>query len=193
MKSAAVIQAAGKGSRFHSGQYKLLAPVNGKPVVIRTLEPVLAAGFDEVDVVIGAHADEMQAALKDFPVRVIANRDWELGQSTSLSVGMRAIQHSSDRVCLLLGDQPFLKTETLRALLKESDTYPDEIIVPFYKEKRGNPIIVPSRYYERLLELTGGDEGGKKLLKEAGYHVLPVEDPGILRDIDTIEDLEKYE
>ena len=193
MKSAAVIQAAGKGSRFHSGQYKLLSPVNGKPMVIQTLVPVLAAGFDHVVIVIGAHADEMWAALKDLPVRVIENRDWELGQSTSLSAGMCAIQHSSDRVCLLLGDQPFLKAETLRALQEESDKFPDEIIVPFYKGKRGNPIIVPSRYYERLLELTGGDEGGKKLLKEAGYHVLSVDDPGILRDIDTIEDLEKYE
>ena len=193
MKSAAVIQAAGKGSRFHSGQYKLLSPVNGKPMVIQTLVPVLAAGFDNVVIVIGAHADEMQAALKDLPVRVIENSDWELGQSTSLSAGMRAIQYSSDRVCLLLGDQPYLKTETLSVLLEESDNFPDEIIVPFYKGKRGNPIIVPSRYYKRLLELTGGDEGGKKLLKEAGYHVLSVEDPGILRDIDTIEDLEKYE
>ena len=131
MKSAAVIQAAGKGSRFHSGQYKLLSPVNGKPMVIQTLVPVLAAGFDNVVIVIGAHADEMWAALKDLPVRVIENRDWELGQSTSLSAGMCAIQHSSDRVCLLLGDQPFLKAETLCALLEESDKSPSWIISLF--------------------------------------------------------------
>ena len=193
MKTAAVIQAAGKGSRFHSSQYKLLTPVNGVPMILRTLAPVLHAGFDETVVVIGAHADEMRAALVNYPVRIIENNEWEKGQSTSLAAGVRAVRDSSDRACLLLGDQPFLKTETLRALLSASDEHPEEIIVPFYQGKRGNPIIVPSSRYAQLLELTKGDMGGKQLLISAGYRELSVEDPGILRDIDTIEELKKYE
>ena len=192
-KTAAVIQAAGKGSRFHSEQYKLLTLIDGVPMILRTLQPVLAAGFDEVVVVIGAHADEMSNLLLDYPVKIIENPLWESGQSTSLSTGVRAVRNTSDRACLLLGDQPYLQTETLRMLQAESDRSPDEIIVPFFQGKRGNPIIVPSRFYERLLALTEGDEGGKKLLKEIGYHELSVEDSGILRDIDTIEDLKRYE
>jgi len=189
VKTAAVIQAAGKGSRFHSDQYKLLTPVDGVPMIIRTLEPVLAAGFDEVVVVTGAHAEEMQQVLVDYPVKITENKNWKLGQSTSLSTGVRAVQNSSDRACLMLGDQPYIKTETLRELLAESDRYPEEIIVPFYQQRRGNPIIVPSVFYDELLSLTTGDEGGKRLLQKAGYHELSVDDQGILRDIDTVEEL----
>ena len=193
MRTAAVIQAAGKGSRFHSDQYKLLTPVDGVPLILRTLEPVLRVGFDDVVVVVGFHAEEMRKVLVDYPVRIIENKNWEEGQSTSLSAGVRAVSGSSDRVCLLLGDQPFLHAETLRALMAESDAHPEEIIVPFFKEKRGNPILVPSRFYALLLELTKGDMGGKQLLKTVGYRELSVEDPGILRDIDTVEELKKYE
>lgn len=189
MRTAAVIQAAGKGSRFHSDQYKLLSTVNGVPMIKKTLEPVLEAGFDTIVVVVGSHCDEMTEALHDFPVRIVNNTQWEQGQSTSLAAGMMAIENLSDRVCLLLGDQPFLQTGTLRSLLCFSDLYPNEIIVPIYKGKRGNPIIVPSLFYKKLLELTCGDIGGRKLLETAGFHALDVDDPGILRDIDTVEEL----
>ena len=193
MRTAAVIQAAGKGSRFHSDQYKLLTPVDGVPLIERTLEPVLRAGFDEVVVVIGFHAEEMRKVLVDYPVRIVENKNWESGQSTSLSTGVKAVSGSSDRACLLLGDQPFLRAETLRELMAESDAHPEEIIVPFRNGKRGNPILVPSRFYDLLLELTKGDMGGKQLLKTVGYRELSVEDPGILRDIDTVEELKNYE
>lgn len=189
MRTAAVIQAAGKGSRFHSDQYKLLAPVSGIPMILRTLDPVMQAAFDEIIVVIGAHCDEMRRTLLDYPVKIIENKEWESGQSSSLSAGVRAIKNTSDRACLMLGDQPFLKAETLRALLTSSDNHPSEIIVPFYQEKRGNPIIVPSSRYDQLLELTKGDQGGKQLLITAGYYELSVADEGILRDIDTVSDL----
>lgn len=192
MSNAAVIQAAGKGSRFLSDQYKLLAPVAGVPMILRTADAVLQAGFDEIVIVLGHRAEEMRAVLAGLPVKIVENKDWEKGQSTSLSAGVRAVRDTSDRVCLLLGDQPFLRPETLRGLIAESESHPGEIIVPFYQGKRGNPIVVPSVYYEQLLALTGGDEGGRKLLKEAGYRVLAVEDPGVLRDIDTIGELKQY-
>ena len=72
MKNAAVIQAAGKGSRFHSDQYKLLTPVAGVPMILRTLDPVLHAGFDEIVVVVGFHAAEMQDALAQAGIADVA-------------------------------------------------------------------------------------------------------------------------
>lgn len=188
-----MIQAAGKGSRFHSDQYKLLTSVDGVPMILRTLKPVMEAGFDDIVVVLGSHAEEMKKLLLDYPVQIVINNNWEAGQSTSLAAGVRVISNISDRCCLLLGDQPFLQKETLQSLLAESDVYSDKIIVPFYQGKRGNPIVVPHLYYEKLLELTQGDMGGKKLLQTVGYHELSVEDRGILQDIDTIEELKKYE
>ena len=193
MRTAAVIQAAGKGSRFHSDQYKLLTEIDGKPMIVHTIESVLRAGFDEIVVVIGCHANEMQKTLMNYPVKIVRNEDWIKGQSTSLRLGVQSVADSSDRACLMLGDQPFLNTETILALIAESDTYPNEIIVPFYNEKRGNPIIVPSFRYGQLLELTKGDQGGKQLLLTVGYRKLSVKDNGILKDIDTVEELKHYE
>ena len=120
-------------------------------MILRTLCPILEAGFDEIIVVIGCHAGEMRAVLRDRPVRIIENPDWELGQSTSLSAGLRAVAESSERACLLLGDQPFLKSETLQALLAASEAYTEDVIVPFYGGKRGNPIVVPASLYPLLL------------------------------------------
>ncbi len=191
--NAAVIQAAGKGSRFHSDQYKLLSEIDGQPMIIRTLQPVLNAGFDEVLVVIGCHADEMRSVLLDYPVRIIENPEWEKGQSTSLSAGLRAVSETSERACLMLGDQPFLKSGTLRDLLAASAANPGDVIVPFYQGKRGNPIVVPAYRYPLLLELTSGDTGGKRLLEAVGYRTLDTDDPGVLRDIDTIEEMKRNE
>ncbi len=188
-KNAAVIQAAGKGSRFKADTYKLLAPVEGKPMIIRTLEPVLEAGFEEIVVVIGAHANEMRRELMHYPVKIIENKYWEQGQSTSLAAGLRAVEHSSERACLMLGDQPFLQASTLKALLAESEAHPDDVIVPMYGKKRGNPIVVPAYRYALLLELSEGDKGGRKLLETVGYRELSTDDPGVLRDIDTEEDI----
>ncbi len=187
-KNAAVVLAAGKGSRFRSG-YKLLTPLNGEPLIRRTLRTVLAAGFDEVFVVTGAHHEEMARALADCPVTLVRNPEWEQGQSTSLKAGMRAVGADYERTVIFLGDQPYLKPETVALLLKTSDEYPEEIIVPVRAERRGNPIVVPARYYEKLIELTSGDSGGKLLLKTYGFHAVPVDDSGVLKDIDTIEDI----
>ncbi len=188
-KNAAVIQAAGKGSRFKSDTYKLLTPVDGIPMIMKTIEPALAAGFDEIVVVIGSHADEMRNILMPLPVKIVENKDWERGQSTSLAAGLRAVQDNSVRACLMLGDQPFLRASTLKALLMESEKHPDDVIVPMYGKKRGNPIVVPAYRYALLLELTEGDTGGRKLLEAVGYRELSVDDPGVLRDIDTEEDI----
>ncbi len=191
VRNAAVIQAAGKGSRFQGSTYKLLTPVDGKPMILKTLEPILQTGFDEVVVVIGAHADEMRRTLINYPVKIVENKDWECGQSTSLSAGLRAVEMTSARACLMLGDQPFLKASTLTALLNESVEHPEDVIVPIYGNRRGNPIIVPAYRYGLLLELTRGDTGGRKLLETVGYRGLPVDDAGVLRDVDTTEDIGK--
>ena len=192
-RNAAVIQAAGKGSRFHSEQYKLLVKIDGIPLIRRTLAPVLESGFDDVVVVIGAHADEMRKCLADMPVKIIENKNWEEGQSTSLKIGLSAVQDNSDRVCLLLGDQPFLLAETLKKLLAASEDDPENVIVPEYEHKRGNPIVVPVKYYDLLRTFSEGDKGGKKLLEEVGYVPIAVMDPGVLWDIDSVEELRKYE
>jgi len=191
VKNSAVIQAAGKGSRFHSENYKLLFPVEGMPLIVKTLGPVLRAGFDEIIVVIGCHADRMRETLQDLPVKIVENKDWKKGQSTSLSAGVRAVSGSSERACLMLGDQPFLKPETLKALLAESAARPGEVIVPVCRGKRGNPTVVPACHFRTLLDLTEGDTGGKRLLETVGYRSLSVDDPGILRDVDSVRDLDK--
>lgn len=185
----AVILAAGKGSRFHSEEYKLLAPVDGIPMILRTLGTALRAGFDEVIVVIGSHGEAMRDTLKDLPVRIVENKSWEDGQSSSLAAGILALPETSERVCLLLGDQPWIRPETIRTLVREAEVHPEDVIVPFFRERRGNPIVVPASLYEKMLSLSRGDMGGRMFLEQNGYRSVPVEDPGVIRDVDTVEEL----
>ena len=160
-------------------------------MILQTLSSALKAGFDAVFVVIGAHADEMRDVLKDLPVQIVENHSWEEGQSSSLSAGIRALPDDSECVCLLLGDQPWIRPETLRQLLKEAGAHPKEVIVPFYMKRRGNPIVVPASLYGTMLRLSQGDMGGRIFLEKNGYRSVTVDDPGVIRDVDTVEELEK--
>ena len=85
-KTAGIILAAGGSARF--GSPKQLLDFHGKPFVRVIAETALAAGLDPVEVVTGAHADEVEAAVRDLPVKIIRNPEWEGGQSSSIRVGI---------------------------------------------------------------------------------------------------------
>jgi molybdenum cofactor cytidylyltransferase len=64
------------------------------------------------------------------------------------------------------------------------------LAAPYFRTRRGHPVGISGRFYERLIVLTG-DEGARRLLSEneAALQKIPVGDPGVIRDIDTPSDL----
>lgn len=187
-KIAVVILAAGKGSRFKSNTYKLLAQIDNKPIVRLTVEKGIAANFNPIIVVTGSQAEEIEKALKDMSITIEHNPNWENGQSTSLKAGMKAVPADAFAVCIMLADQPMVSIKTLEALKRIQLSNPDKLIAPEYHGKRGNPVLIPSAFFQELIESSSGDEGGRALFKTKEVILVPVTDPAVIRDIDTMED-----
>lgn len=108
------------------------------------------------------------------------------GMGKSLAVGMKVIVQSSsaDAVAIFLGDMPWIRAESLRALLAAGLS--DRIIVPTYKGQAGHPVVFGREFWPDLYALTG-DNGAKSVIKRYPHAVrhLELKDPGIFRDIDT--------
>src|SRR4029079_4555412 len=104
---AGIILAAGRSSRM-GAMNKLLIPLDGKPMVRRAAEAVLAAQLSPVLVVTGHQRGEVEEALKGLPVRFLNNKDFAAGMSTSLRVGLDAVPGECDAALVALGDMPLI-------------------------------------------------------------------------------------
>lgn len=200
---AGVILAAGGGTRLGGG--KLLLPWRGKPILAHVAETAARCkGLTALLLVLGHGAPDLRNALgawideSPLPVGVIENPDWEAGQSTSLRCGLEAAVRLRDNrepsgIMVLLGDQPAILAETLDLLvaahgeaLARNPDHP--ATAPLYRGERGNPVILSQRLFPAVRELTG-DIGARHILRSLGSDLLlvPVEDSGVLRDVDTQE------
>jgi len=112
---AAVVLAAGAGSRFGGG--KLLAPLEGRPILQHVLERLESAGLDEVVVVVGGDRSDLEAAIDWGPARRVVNPSPDQGLSSSLKVGIGALSPDTDGAMIALRAQPLLPARAVRALL----------------------------------------------------------------------------
>ncbi|WP_227764875.1 molybdenum cofactor cytidylyltransferase [Zhaonella formicivorans] len=190
MKIAVVILAAGKASRM--GRTKQLLPWGESTLLGSTIDLYTGAKVDEVIVVVGHCAAEIRAALKDKAVRWVENKAYEQGMSTSLKAGIEALNDGVSAVLLALGDLPLLKKETIRCMLKIYKNNNCKIVIPYYHNKRGNPVLISRELFPELLAIQG-DQGAREVIKkyESQVYKLPVDDPGILQDVDTWEDYKR--
>jgi molybdenum cofactor cytidylyltransferase len=188
-RSAAIVLAAGAGSRF--GSDKLLAPLAGRPILDHVLDAVRGAGLAEIVVVLGDNADAIERTIAWQGERLVRNPDPGRGLSSSLQVGFEAIAQSTDidAAFVVLGDQPLLDQAVLRALLAAEVQVGRAFIVPRYVGGGGaNPVLV-LRAAWALVERTTGDRGLGPLLVARRDLVTHVELGGANPDVDTPADL----
>jgi molybdenum cofactor cytidylyltransferase len=181
---AAVVLAAGRASRM--GTNKLVAELDGEPIVRRTVRAALGSRARPVIVVTGHEADAVTRALAGLEVRLVHNPDFADGMSTSLRVGVAAAG-TVDGALICLGDMPRLRPAHLDAVIdafRAGD--PAEIVVPTFDRKRGNPVLWPRCYFAEIAALSG-DVGARALIDRHADHVrlVAIEDSAILVDVDT--------
>ena len=186
---AAVVLAAGASRRM--GIPKQLVAVDGRPMLVRIVECVLAAGVDPVIIVLGAYADEIRLLLAGKPVTVVMNRQWEEGLASSLRAGLAAVGQA-EAVLFVPADMPRLTPGAIRAIIDEYRATGKTIIVPTCRGQRGNPVLFARSWFPQLAQLRG-DVGGRVLVAahQADVHAVEIGDEGILLDIDTPDDLSK--
>ncbi len=182
---AGVVLAAGSSRRMGPAN-KLVLDVRGEPMVRHVAATAREAGLQPVVVVTGHDADAVAAALEGVDVRLVHNREHEKGMSTSLAAGVDAVPPGCDASVILLGDMPWVRPETIRAL--RSAFRPDEgvtVCAPVHRGKRGNPVLWAREHFPRMRSLAG-DQGARSLLEELADQVAEVEvdDPGVLKDAD---------
>jgi molybdenum cofactor cytidylyltransferase len=180
---AAVILAAGRSTRM-GPENKLLADLNGKPIVRWVAEAALASQARPVLAVVGHEAAEVKAALASLDARLVDNLDYATGLASSLRAGIRALPEAIDGALVLLGDMPRIAAAHLDQLIAASAS--GKIAVPVHEGRSGNPVLWPARYFPELLALQG-DAGAKRLLAThaADVHEVDLGTDGIFVDIDT--------
>jgi molybdenum cofactor cytidylyltransferase len=184
-----ILLAAGTGSRFEDG-YKLLADLDGEPVVVRAAETLVESSVDEVVAVVGHRGDDVAAALEPLDAGSVENTDFAVGQSTSLRVGVAAARaRDAHAVLFALGDLPCVRTETVDAILDAYREANAGIVVPTDDGERGNPVLFDRRHFDELAGVSG-DAGGRRLFETHAVTRVAVDDPGVRRDVNTVSDLE---
>ncbi|MCC8108906.1 MAG: nucleotidyltransferase family protein [Planctomycetes bacterium] len=202
-----VVLAAGDGTRLGGG--KLLLPFRGRPLICHAVRAALAGSDGPVVVVVGADAPAVAAAVRDdvadrpdaaARLTVVENPRWKDGQSTSLRRGVQAAREISAGtlagVMAILGDQPTILAETVRALAdRHVRQWRDDpfhgATRPTYRGRPGNPVVLSSRLFQEVAALQG-DVGARAILARLGERLLlyPVEDEGVVRDVDTLDEYE---
>ncbi len=184
---AAVVLAAGMSSRM--GRQKLLLPMAGeRPLIRLSVERVLAAGLDDLVVVLGQNAEAVGAALAGLPIRTVVNPLYAEGQSTSLRAGLDALRPETEAVVVALGDQPLPEPALIGRLVAAFRQSGRPIVAPRYRDGRGNPVLFAARLFDELRAVTG-DQGGRAVIACDPGRVaeLPV-DAAMPADIDTWAD-----
>ncbi len=190
---AALVMAAGRGARFGAGpdESKVLADLEGRPLVCHVVETALASRAAATLVVTGQGAHGVATALDAHPVALVHNPFFARGLAGSLKAGLVALPPHIDGALVLLGDMPRVRIETIDALIAAFDASADaEAVVPLCDGREGNPALLGRSLFAELM-LLEGDAGARRLLSQPGRRIVrcPVEDPGILVDVDTREAL----
>ncbi len=185
MTVAALILAAGRGSRFGEAP-KLLAELDGRPLVRHAAEAALGSRARPVLVVTGHRGDEVAAALHGLPVEILRNGAYADGLSTSLRTGFAALAPRAEAVLVLLADMPRVAPTLIDRLIAawEGSERPPAV-VPVTGGRRGNPVLLSATLGPAIADLTGDVGAGPLLRGLAGVLEVPVDDPGVLADVDT--------
>ncbi len=187
MSVTGIILAAGRGSRM--GAPKQLLLLDGRPLLQHVVDAA-AAALDDAVMVLGHEAEAVIAGLA-VPawVRVVVNPDHAQGQSTSLRAGLDHVPEGARAVVVLLGDQPGIRVDAIRAVVAAEATSDAPILRAAYRGRASHPVVLAREIWPGA-EALRGDAGARSLITAHAGRVELVEvggDPP--EDVDTPEDL----
>ena len=183
----AVVLGAGAATRFGGG--KLLAPVAGTPILQHVLDALASAGLEDVVVVLGRDAADVEAAITWRGERRVVNPDPERGLASSLQIGFAAVGRSAGAILVALGDQPLVAPEVIRSLLDAPARRGRPVVVPVYSDERGHNPVLLRRPAFHLVADAEGDRGLGPVLAAHPELVTEIPVPGTNPDVDTPADL----
>ena len=191
----AIILAAGSSRRFGDDKRKSSLP-SGQILLEESIHKA-ASVIDEVLVVLRFgdkdFSAELTSRINNDDVSYYCAPDSAQGMGHSLANGIAKVK-DWDAALVFLGDMPFVQAETVESLLAEYEFRKNKvapIVIPVRHGERGHPVLFANEYFAEISALAG-DRGAKAVIDAHPDQVfeIEVEDPGVIRDIDTPEDLD---
>ena len=184
---AAVVLAAGGSTRL--GRPKQLLTRDSETLVHRAARLALASGASRVLVVVGAHADDIAAAVSDLPVACLVNARWREGLAGSVRLVAKILVNHEGATLLLACDQPALDASHLRALQATAEHAPSGSAATDFDGRVGVPAWLSADILRHARTLPDGDRGLRGILNAGGFHIAACDAPALAHDIDTPDDL----
>ncbi len=184
-----IILAAGRSLRM--GKNKLLLTFNGKPILQHVIDAAQKSSLSPLILVLGADSDTIRLQVDFGTIFVIENENFSRGYGSSLQTGLKALSRPCAGAMFLLGDQPLVTVDTIEKLILAFQKEPERWVAPSWHGQRGNPVITPASWFDKIFALEG-DTGPRKHLKDpaANLKLVKVDDRGVVFDIDSPEDYE---
>jgi molybdenum cofactor cytidylyltransferase len=174
----------GAGGSRRLGRPKQLLPYGDCTLLGHVVATARGCGFDQLVVAIGGAADEVRDGVDLSGADVVVNDAYGSGCSSSIAAALRVVE--GDVLVLMLGDQPGVTADTVRALLAGRGD--SALAVCRYDDGRGHPIAFARSVFGALADLHG-DKGVWRLLDQAGDQAVEVAVAGAIpADVDTPED-----
>ena len=179
-----VILAAGQAKRF--GSQKLLAPLDGRPLIQHVIDAANASALEDIVIVVGPNADDLLTRVDIGRTRVVRNPDPARGLASSLQAGLSALDPLLHAALILLGDMPGVTANLIGDLVTRGRDTRATAIVSVWRGRRSPPVVLHKSLWPAAFALEG-DVGMREVL---GAHADVIElavtdDLGSLEDIDT--------
>jgi molybdenum cofactor cytidylyltransferase len=189
-RPAVIVLAAGKGSRFEGLDHKLVQSLGSLTVLGTTLRQAIASQLPVVVVTTERLADVARRSVAARDVVIVPEvgtaAQVPLGMGYSIAAGVSARPDAAGWL-ILPGDMPQVQPETLQRVARELTSH--AVVYAQYRGRRGHPVGFSGELYSELAALTG-DEGARRVIARYPAFALNLDDPGVLVDVDTVEDLE---
>lgn len=178
----------GAGLSKRMGRQKLLLPFGGRTVLETVFDNLRGAGFGRICAVLSREVAEALPALPGN-IEVKINEHPELGQSSSLAIGLSMVAEGCD-FCIMLADLPLAKAKDIAALAAAFRSMPldKSVLAPCRDGAFGHPMFYRALWKGRFRSAEG-DAGGRNIIKRYENEIMRVEAPaGHFRDMDTPEE-----
>lgn len=186
LRPTIVVLAAGRGGRFHGTTSKLEQPLGDTTVLGCTLVRAIETGCPVVVVTVASLVPLCGTLLAKRDVIVLSDAESRRGVGHTIACGVSE-RPGSPGWLIQPGDMPMVRPSSALAVVDALAEHP--VACTQYHGRRGHPVGFSSELYSELIALDG-DDGARRLVARYPAHGAEVDDPGVLVDIDTVEDLE---
>jgi molybdenum cofactor cytidylyltransferase len=188
----AVVLAAGASTRM--GEPKQLLRLDGRTLLRRTVDTLLASPAWPVVVVLGAHLESIRPEVARLPVLIVENREWAKGLASSIRTGVRVLEAFSlslEAALLVLCDQPNLSPAAITRFIETHHRTGTSIVAAHYGGQPGPPALFARSHFHELMELRGAG-GARPLLARHADLLATVDLPELAADLDTPADYRTF-